>query len=150
MGGREDSGHGSGPGAPVREEIPENIPDSSASEPELGPEVHRRPPKQLLKKSRCSSPIMVELPRKKFRLHKGGQAGWWMGRRRCLRTRENFRRDRRATNIPTFAGYVGRRARVRDPRPVLRTRGTKPPRRRLAGWDSLGATFDPMKDSEPR
>ena len=50
------------PGAPVREEIPENIPDSSASEPELGPEVHRRPPKQLLKKSRCSSPIMGGAP----------------------------------------------------------------------------------------
>ena len=47
-------------------------------------------PRQILKKARCTKYVIVELPGGKFRLHKGGEEGCWMGRRRIFRNSREF------------------------------------------------------------
>ena len=87
------------------------------SEPELGPDTHRHRPRQVLKKARCTSYIVVELPGKKFRLY------------RIFKSSQEFstRPDsKQYTHVCRMSvGYAGRRAERQNPRIVQ----ARPPRR---------------------
>ena len=60
------------------------------SEGELRALVEQRRPRQLLKKARVTKFLIVELPGRKYRLHNGGEAGCWLGRRRRLKSSREF------------------------------------------------------------
>ena len=71
----------------VGDEIPD---EESGSATDEGMPNNEHRPRQILKKARCTKYVIVELPGGKFRLHKGGEEGCWMGRRRIFRNSREF------------------------------------------------------------
>ena len=72
-------------------EVGDEIPEESGSATDEGIPNNEHRPRQILKKARCTKYyVIVELPGGKFRLHKGGEEGCWMGRRRIFRNSREF------------------------------------------------------------